>query len=277
MKSPGRVSVLLAAFLLSGCEGADDPFDLDAIEGRSCVDADAEIPEAECIGLVFFFTNTDGPNWTNNTGWGENNRPCSWFGVTCADGRVSIVSLSSNGLGGSIPREFLALQNLDTLNLRNNQLTGTIPPEFTGLQNLRILHLRSNQLTGTIPATLGSVPTLRILNLGENQLTGTIPPQIGNLSNLGRLFLGGNQLTGTIPLEIGNLSNLEFLSLRQNQLEGLVPIAVADLGGQLQSAGLDQCGFDSNPGLFMPDSQDYMDADLDGDGFICGIALSPPP
>jgi len=67
------------------------------------------------------------------------------------------------------------------------------------------------------------------------------------------------------------------LSLRQNQLEGLVPIAVADLGGQLQSAGLDQCGFDSNPGLFMPDSQDYMDADLDGDGFICGIALSPPP
>jgi hypothetical protein len=68
------------------------------------------------------------------------------------------------------------------------------------------------------------------------------------------------------------------LSLRQNQLEGLVPIAVANLGGQLQSAGLDRCGFDSsNPGLFMPDSQNYVDADLDDDGFICGIALSPPP
>ena len=30
----------------------------------------------------------------------------------------------------------------------------------------------------------------------------------------------------------------------------------------------------SIPGLSMPDSQEHVDADLDDDGFICGIALS---
>ena len=32
----------------------------------------------------------------------------------------------------------------------------------------------------------------------------------------------------------------------------------------------------SIPGLSMPDSQEHVDADLDDDGFICGIALSTP-
>jgi Leucine-rich repeat (LRR) protein len=104
-----------------------------------------------------------------------------------------------------------------------------------------------------------------------------IPPTLGGASILAVLNLGDNQLTGTIPPEVGNLVNLEFLSLRQNQLEGLVPFPVANLGGQIQSVALNRCGFESNSGLFMPDSPDYMDADVDGDGFICGVALSPPP
>ena len=276
MKLPGRINVLLLAAFLSTCGGADNPFDLEAIEGRSCVDADAEIPETECIALVFFFVNTDGPNWTNHTGWGESNRPCSWFGVVCTNGSVSSLILSSNGLAGSIPRQFTGLQNLHTLELRENQLTGPIPPEFRGLLKLRVLDLGNNQLTGTIPPGLGDISILGLLNLGGNQLTGTIPSEFGNLLTLGQLFLGRNQLTGTIPPELSNLSNLQFLSLRDNLLEGLVPFPVASLGGQLQSAGLDRCRFESNPGLSMPGSPDYKDADLDGDGFICGIELSPP-
>ena len=76
------------------------------------------------------------------------------------------------------------------------------------------------------------------------------------------------------------------VSLYFNQLSGPVPLPVAILGGQihdckfervvLQHPSLPSKVRKSNPGLFIPDSQDYMAADLDNDGFICGIALSTP-
>ena len=46
--------------------------------------------------------------------------------------------------------------------------------------------------------------------------------------------------------------------------------------GQNDPVLLSRCSFESNPGLFMPDSQDYMDADLNNDGVICGIPLRTP-
>jgi hypothetical protein len=55
-----------------------------------------------------------------------------------------------------------------------------------------------------------------------------------------------------------------------------VPLPIAVMGGKIQQVDRGRCGFESNPGLSMPDVQDYMDADLDNDGFICGIPLSTP-
>ncbi len=280
MESPGRISVLLLAVFLSACGGVD-PFDVDdvvdEVEGRSCVDAGAEIPEEECIGLVFLFASTVGPNWTNNIGWGENNRPCSWFGVTCVDGHVSSVSLESNGLAGSLPSQLRGLGAITILELGDNQLTGPIPSEIGGMIFLNRLNLRDNQLTGTIPPELGNLGNLRVLALRNNQLAGPIPSELGNLRSLVFLNLSGNQLTGAIPSELGNLSFAQFLLLEGNQFGGVVPLPVADLGGRIQSSfSPNQCRFQSNPGLFVPDTQDYMDADRDSDGFICGIALLPP-
>ena len=278
LKSPVRLSVFLVTVSLSACEigtinlggdpvGPDDPGGRDS---WSCAEV-TEIPMAECEVLTALYHSTDGNNWINSTGWLETNTPCnSWFGVLCL-GQVVRVVLASNGLAGSIPPDLGGLTNLNVLDLRNNQLTGTIPPELGNLSNLTLLHLRGNQLTGTIPPELGNLHILVILNLARNQLTGTIPLEFGNLSNLTRLFLGGNQLTGTIPPELGNLLQLDFLHLPENQLEGLVPFPVAELGGRLQTTGLNQCRFELNTGLFMPDSQDYIDADLDSDGFICGV------
>ena len=92
-----------------------------------------------------------------------------------------------------------------------------------------------------------------------------------------RLDLVLNNLTGSIPPELGNLTDLTGLYLFSNELSGVVPLPVAVLGGKLQqSIALSRCRFESNPGLSMPASQDYMDADLDNDGVICGIALSTP-
>ena len=123
---------------------------------------------------------------------------------------------------------------------------------------------------------LGNLPALLVLSLSENQLSGSIPVQLGGLPALIFLHLRNNQLSGPIPAELGNLPALGMIDLSFNQLSGLVPLPVASLGGELQQIALDRCRFESNPDLFMPGSQDYIDADLDNDGFICGIGLSTP-
>ena len=126
-------------------------------------------------------------------------------------------------------------------------------------------------MTGTIPAELGNLTDLSYLSLNANDLTGSIPAELGSLTALGTLSLEGNNLTGSIPVELGNLTALTDLFLFSNQLSGPVPLPVASLG-----AHIPECRLESNPGLFIPDSQDYVDADLDNDGFICLIPLSTP-
>ena len=252
------------------------------------------LSEFHCEVLLILYGFTNGDGWTDKTGWLDSRTPCTWFGITCSDGQVvqislpsnrltgtipfhlagltlNILDLSDNGLTGEIPSDFGHL--LQTLNLSRNQLTGTIPPELGNIPNLRVLNLRDNLLAGTIPPELEKLSQLAVLQIAENQLTDPIPPELGDMI-LARLFLGGNQLMGMIPPELGNLSSLQWLSLRENQLEGLVPFLVADLGGQLQSAALNRCDFESNPALSMPGTQEYLDANFDDDGFICGIPLS---
>ena len=114
------------------------------------------------------------------------------------------------------------------------------------------------------------------LIMESNNLTGSLPAELGSLIALGDVRLNSNNLTGSIPAELGNLSALTTLLLDSNALSGVVPLPVAVLGGELQQIDPSRCGFESNPGLSMPDSQDYVDADLDDDGFICGVALSTP-
>jgi Leucine-rich repeat (LRR) protein len=113
-------------------------------------------------------------------------------------------------------------------------------------------------------------------------LSGSIPKELGDLSNLTFLALTRTQISGSIPSEIGNLAKLDTLLLYGNQLTGPVPLAVAQLGGKLQSEFyLNACslvlpGIPGNASLSIPDTQDYRDADLDGDGRICGITIGSP-
>lgn len=183
-----------------------------------------------------------------------------------------------NQLTGSIPPELGNLATLEQLTLFSNQLTGAIPPELGNLPNLAYLQLNRNQLTGSIPSELADLPRLERLELNENQLTGTIPPGLGTLLSLERLYLDSNQLSGSLPPELGNLPSLEWLRLQDNQLTGVVPIEVAQMGGLLQATlGAIHCVFapPGNDGLQLSGAQDYHDADLDGDGFICGMGFPP--
>ena len=160
-----------------------------------CSDSDREILEA-------FYHATDGPNWSTSTNWLNDAKPLSeWHGVTTdADGRVTELSLSRNGLEGAIPPHLGDLTNLEFLDLDGNYLVGHIPSELGGLANLDTLHLSDNHLTGQIPGELGNLSALTQLHLYRNELSGPVPASLGNLAKLEELWVSFNYgLTGQLP------------------------------------------------------------------------------
>jgi Leucine-rich repeat (LRR) protein len=241
-KEPLKLAILSTTVLLVGCEDAG--FDCSTV---------TTIPTAECDALLVVHDATGGDEWTKKAGWLLAADPCLWLGISCSDEHVVQLRLDSNKLTGSIPVELGNLTALEFLDLSENQLSGPIPPE------------------------LGNLTALNNLVLSRNNLTGSIPEELGNLTALRSLRLGRNQLSGAIPTELSNLTNLEVLFMHTNQLTGPVPLTVASLGGELQQISSERCSFVSNPDLYMPDSQDYMDADRDDDGSICSVTLSTSP
>ena len=253
--------------------------------------------ESDQEALVALYNATEGPNWANNTNWLSDKPLGEWHGVTTdANGRVTRLDLSQNGLTGEIPSGLGSLTNLDRLYLHRNQLTGDIPTQLGNLTNLTELFLWGNELSGEIPSELGSLTNLTVLGLNDNDLTGTMPTQLGDLINLEELHLtqnqlageiptelarltslkilavGGNQLTGEIPPELGNLVKLERLSLSDNQLTGMLPDSLTRM------TALTRFFFYNNPGLCAPVGdafQEWLESIADGIGSSCAPVDSP--
>ena len=180
--------------------------------------------------LVTLYKAMDGPNWENAENWLTDTPLGIWYGVeTDSRGRVTRLSLSSNGLTGTILPELGNLTSLRELNLPWNSLTGSVPPELGNLTSLENLSLQRNRLTGPVPPELGNLTSLRTLNLGQTDLTGPIPPGFGNLTNLEELRLEETDLTGPVPPELGNLTRLRELNLLDNDLTGPVPPELGNL------------------------------------------------
>ena len=186
--------------------------------------------EAQRENLISLYNATGGANWTNNTGWlGAEGTECSWFGVSCENGNVVSINLSSNGLVGTIPSTLSQFSELRNLILNNNQLSGSIPVELAQLSKLSYLSLATNQLTGAVPAQLSQLANLTRLFLHQNLLTGAIPSELGQLSSLTHLYLHQNELSGAIPTSLGQLSNLIQLFIHENQLTGSIPSSLGQL------------------------------------------------
>jgi len=199
-----------------------------------------QIPQSECAALVALYDATDGDTWTDNTNWLATTTPCSWYGVTCTLGHVSWLSLSNNGLSGSIPSQVGDLTELIVLYADRNQLTdlparigdltklqwlhvafnelATLPPEIGNLTALVSLYLSGNQLS-QLPTGIGNLTVLGQLLVEHNQLT-SLPTGIEDCTALYKLWLSGNQLT-TLPTGVGYLTGLKDLYLSDNQLTAL--------------------------------------------------------
>ena len=192
--------------------------------------------------LNAFYDATGGASWADSTNWKTAVPLGEWYGVTTdADGRVTGLHLSSNGLTGPVPASLANLTQLSQLSLGWNDLTGPIPADLGSLVNLEELQLNANDLTGPIPVELGRLVNLQTLSLGGNQLTGQVPAWLENMVDLRWLDLGPNDLTGPIPVELGRLLKLQLLELFSNDLIGRIP---AELGSLVNLETLDLSGND---------------------------------
>lgn len=217
--------------------------------------AAAAISSAERAALLALYDGTNGPQWTQKSGWGgAPGTECDWYGVSCDAARTQVwqLRLHANNLVGPLPAEIAGLLHLTSLWLYNNKIQGTLIPELGDLANLQWLLLSKNELTGTIPSELGQLSQLQRLDLRDNDLSGSIPPEftqltelrnldlrlnrlstlspeLGSLPKLQTLNLSKNQLTGALPPELGQLSELQYLFLEENHLSGTVPPELGSL------------------------------------------------
>lgn len=188
------------------------------------------VPLGECLALLDLYQAANGWGWQHTDGWLATTDPCTWYGITCTEGRVVGIDLSNNQLTGVIPSSLGSLEQLTFLGLNVNQLSGEIPAELGNLTRLNYLYLSVNQLQGSIPPQLGQLSELRALWLGYNQLSGALPPEMGQMTQLFQLFVSDNQLSGSLPAELGNLRSLLELSVAENAaLAGPLPNSLLEL------------------------------------------------
>lgn len=206
------------------------------------VPAGAAVSRTERSTLTALYKGTGGPkSWLDRTGWlGAAGTECSWKGVQCDENSTTVIglTLSDNGLTGTLPATLSSLANLQLLDLEGNALSGSLPKTLGRMANLRALYLGLNQISGALPHELGTLARLQILDLPFNHISGTLPVELGNLASLQSLNLGGNQITGSIPAQLGNLRLLTYLDLSSNQLSGAIPPALGSLAS-VQTLALD--------------------------------------
>ena len=223
----------------------------------SALPAAAALAPAEVAVLHALYNSTNGVGWTNKTNWMNGGDPCAagapWEGITCnaAGDRVTVISLFSQNLTGTLPASLSSLTALQRLDVSHNSLTGPMP-NLSPLTELRSVFVDNNQLTGTIPS-LSGLTNLRFFDAEFNQFAGALPvldglaaleyfsarsnrltgsiPSLSGLTELNMFHVSGNQLTGTIP-SLSGLDSLDYFIVSGNQLTGSPPAAPPSLASE---------------------------------------------
>lgn len=143
------------------------------LAGLAAGPSHGQVPESDRQVLLALYNASNGPGWTNASGWnGPPGGECAWFGIACNGGRVVVINLQANGLAGTLPA-IAALSELVQFNVRNNQLTGPLPA-LAGMSRLAFFTAGGNQFSGSLPSLAG-LAALNTFEVSNNQLSGTCP------------------------------------------------------------------------------------------------------
>jgi Leucine-rich repeat (LRR) protein len=223
----------------------------------------------DSLALVAFYEATDGPNWSQSSGWLTDNLE-DWYGIYMSGNRVSQISLSYNGLSGSIPDEFGRLTAMQYLYLYNADLSEGISDSIGNLSSLISLQLNNCNITD-LPSTISELSNVTSLYLGNNDFSGGIPESIFELTNIGYLDLSYCQITD-VPAAISNLESMYQLQMSGNDFSAGVPNNIFSLTS-LSYLTLQYCQITDFPSTLSNMSGLY-ELNLYGNNFSSGIPSS---
>ncbi|KAF7069679.1 hypothetical protein CFC21_075272 [Triticum aestivum] len=112
----------------------------------------------------------------------------------------------------SLPENFHALQNMETLIL-SNSLLETLPDSICCLRKLCYMDLSSSSSLIKLPASLGKLSQLFFLNLSGCCILQELPESICDLAFLHHLDMSDCCALQKLPREFGSLPELSFLNL----------------------------------------------------------------
>lgn len=120
-----------------------------------------------------------------------------WYGIQCANGRVTGIVLEGMELAGKIDfRTFSIFEELSILSFKNNSLKGNVM-DFSHNHQMKYIDLSGNEFEGLISRSLLSLNLLETLLLQDNKLTGPMPEF--NQPSLKTINVSNNDLENRIP------------------------------------------------------------------------------
>nr|ACL54632.1 unknown [Zea mays] len=119
------------------------------------------------MALLHFLAEVQYPNRLVGT-WSGNDPCAGWLGVTCVQGKVTMLNLPGYGLNGTVSQSLANVTTLSEVNLAGNNLTGRVPDSLTRLASLQKLDLSMNDLYGPLPAFSPTVDVNVTGNLSFN-------------------------------------------------------------------------------------------------------------
>lgn len=177
-----------------------------------------------------------------NWGWNASSDPCNddWEGIECYNNTATVKKIVLNGLNltGFIDAASLcAAIGLTVFSLNSNGVVGTLPEDISKCSRLTHIYLHGNSLSGSLPLSLSRLSNLKRIDVSNNGFSGSIP-DMSRISGLLTFLAQNNRLSGVIPQF--DFSNLEDFNVSNNDLRGQIP----DRGGRFGVAS-----FLGNPGL----------------------------
>ncbi len=127
-----------------------------SLAGAAACSGVTAIPEEECQALVSLYQRTGGTDWLTNTHWLDLSgglTPCDWYGVSCANGHVTQLSLAGNNLVGNVSKHIcrlemagasgdLAYNGLWSSRSRARGCLDSMDPDWAATQTQRVQDLR---------------------------------------------------------------------------------------------------------------------------------------